>query len=108
MGFLAKHYIGSIEKSLRRYYSAILENDDIFEMKKKLPNITFAGGMPCELLYSGTKQQCIDYAKKLIDEVGYDGSYIFSQNRMVSFKNDCNAENLLAVNNFVREYGVMK
>lgn len=85
-----------------------LENDNIFEMKKKLPNITFAGGMPCELLYSGTKQQCIDYAKKLIDEVGYDGSYIFSQNRMVSFKNDCTAENLLAVNNFVREYGIMK
>ncbi len=60
------------------------------------------GGMTTDLLGNGTKQQCIDYAKKLIDELG-DG-FIFSTNKMVSFRNDCKRENLLAVTDFVRNY----
>ncbi|MFZ7119643.1 MAG: uroporphyrinogen decarboxylase family protein [Eubacteriaceae bacterium] len=83
-----------------------LEQDDIFDMRKKLPNICFAGGMTSDLLGNGTKQQCTDYAKKLIDEVGQDGGYIFSQNKMMSFRNDCKRENLLAVNEFVKNYRV--
>lgn len=40
--------------------------------------------------------------KKLIDELG--NGFIFSQNKMVSFRNDCTRENLLAVNEFIRNY----
>ena len=58
--------------------------------------------MKVELLGNGTPQECVDYAKKLIDELG-DG-YIFSENKMLSFKNDCKRENLLAVREFVRDY----
>lgn len=79
-----------------------LEQDNIFEVRKQLPNHCLAGGMTTDLLGKGTPQQCVDYAKKLIDELG-DG-FIMSQNKMVSFRNDCKRENLIAVNNFVRNY----
>lgn len=79
-----------------------VENDDIFEVRKRLPGLCLAGGMKVELLGNGTPQECVDYAKKLIDELG-DG-YIFSENKMLSFKNDCKRENLLAVREFVRDY----
>jgi hypothetical protein len=79
-----------------------LEQDDIFEVRKKLPNIALAGGMPTDLLGYGTKEQCIDYAKKLIDTLG-DG-FVLSQNKMISFRNDAKRENILAVNEFARTY----
>ncbi|MFA0815388.1 MAG: uroporphyrinogen decarboxylase family protein [Anaerofustis sp.] len=79
-----------------------LEQDNIFEMRKLLPNICFMGGMTSDLLGNGTKQQCVDYAKKLIDDLG-DG-YVFSTNKMMSFRNDCKRENLIAVTEFVRNY----
>ncbi|MFZ7120142.1 MAG: uroporphyrinogen decarboxylase family protein [Eubacteriaceae bacterium] len=83
-----------------------LEQDNIFEFRKKLPNICVSGGMTTDLLGTGTPQQCVDFAKKLVDELGRDGGYIFSQNKMMSFRNDCKRENLLAVNDFIRNYRV--
>ncbi|MFW6116642.1 MAG: uroporphyrinogen decarboxylase family protein [bacterium] len=83
------------------------EMDDIFKAKEKIgDNVCLAGGMPASLLYHGTKQENIDYAKRLIDELAADGGYIFSQNKMISYPNDCKAENLKAVNDFVREYRI--
>jgi hypothetical protein len=79
-----------------------LEQDDIFEVRKRLPNIALAGGMPTDLLGLGTKKQCVDYAKMLIDTLG-DG-FVLSQNKMISFRNDAKRENILAVNEFVRTY----
>jgi hypothetical protein len=79
-----------------------VEQDDIFEVRKRLPNVALAGGMPTDLLGHGTKEQCVDYAKKLIDTLG-DG-FVLSQNKMISFRNDTKRENLLAVNEFSRNY----
>lgn len=78
------------------------ELDDIFELRKKLPNICIAGGMKTKLLGTGTPQECADYAKYLLDNMG-DG-FIFSQDKMISFRNDCRRKNLLAVNEVVRNY----
>ena len=79
-----------------------LEQDDIFEYRKRLPNIAITGGMPTELLGHGTKEQCIDYAKRLIDELGE--GYAFGTTKMMSYKDDAKGENLKAVCDFVREY----
>ena len=79
-----------------------LEQDDIFEMRRKLPNICLVGGMPTSLLGHGSVQECVDKAKELIDGLG-DG-YILSQDKMISYRCDCKRENLLAINEFVREY----
>ncbi|KLU60727.1 uroporphyrinogen decarboxylase (URO-D) [Peptococcaceae bacterium CEB3] len=80
------------------------ELDDIFELRKKLPNVCLAGGMPADLLGKADVKTCVDYAKKLLDELGRDGGFIFSQNKMMSFRYDCKRENLLAVSDFVRNY----
>ena len=79
-----------------------LELDDIFEMRKLLPKMPLVGGMTTDMLGSADPDTCVEYAKKLIDEMG-DG-YAISQNKMLSFRNDCKRENLIAVNDFVRSY----
>lgn len=80
------------------------EQDDVFELRKELPNAAIMGGMPVSTLGGGTKQQCLDRAKALCDELGKDGGFILSQDKMVSFRNDANPENVKAVCDFVREY----
>jgi hypothetical protein len=80
-----------------------VEMDNPFEMKKALGDkVCITGGMPCSLLYNGTVKENIAYAKRLIDELS--PGYIFSADKMVSYPIDCKAENLKAVNDFVRDY----
>lgn len=80
------------------------ENDNIFELRKQLPNACVIGGMPTLMLGNGTEQECVDYAKKLCDELGTNGGYIMSQDKMMQYRNDAKPENLKAVSDFVREY----
>lgn len=81
-----------------------LEADDVFEAREALPNCCIMGGMNNELLGRGTKKECLDYAKRLVDELGSQGGFIMSQPKMGSYRNDANPENLKAVCDFVREY----
>ncbi|MFA0815255.1 MAG: uroporphyrinogen decarboxylase family protein [Anaerofustis sp.] len=81
----------------------LAEMNDIFEMRKRLPNVTMMGGMTTDLLGKGTAQECVDYTKHLIDTLGPDG-FIFSENKMISFPYDCTHENLKAVSDFVSSY----
>ena len=80
-----------------------VENGDFFDIHRQLPNIALAGGMPITLLGPGTKEECIDYAKKLLNEIGPKG-YIMSQDKILSYPSDASRENLLAVTEFVRNY----
>ena len=82
-----------------------LEQDDIFQMRKKLPNICLAGGMPVALLGGASKEECIAMAQKLCDELGETG-YLFSQNKMMSFAYDGRRENMSAVQDFVLNYSL--
>lgn len=79
-----------------------LEQDDIREVRKAVPNIALCGGMPTVLLNHGTKEECIDYAKELIDTMG-DG-FALCQDKLLAFRNDAKGDNLKAVNDFVRSY----
>ncbi len=78
------------------------EVDNVFELRKALPNIAIAGGMTPELLGGGTKEQCIDYAKKLAEELGKDGGFVMGQTKMMTYRNDARSENILAVQEFCR------
>lgn len=79
------------------------EQDDVFSIRKELPQLALVGGEPCTLLGYHTKEECIAYVKKVIDEVG-DHGLTLTQDKMVAFKNDYTRENILAVNEFVRSY----
>ena len=86
------------------YFCILPETDDVFKMKKELPNICIAGGMPSSILRSKSPEECVEYAKKLCDEMGADGGYIFSQDKMLSMPSDCRPENMKATCEFVYSY----
>lgn len=81
-----------------------LEQDDPFEVRKALPNVCIMGGMTTDLLSKASAEECVAYAKRLCDELGAEGGFIMSENKMLSFPNDARSENLSAVCNFVRDY----
>ncbi len=79
-----------------------VEQDDIFEMRKAMPNIALAGGMTPQLLGYGTKEECVDYAKRLVEGVGRDGGFVMGQTKMMTYRNDATPENILAVQEFCK------
>lgn len=81
-----------------------LEQDDPFEIREKLPNVAIMGGMTTDMLANATAEECVAYAKKLCNELGKNGGFIFSENKMLSYRNDAKAENMAAVCNFLNEY----
>lgn len=80
------------------------EADDVFELRKALPNCAILGGMPVQLLGKGTREQCVERARILCNELGKDGGFILSQDKMVSFRNDAQPENVKAVCDYVLEH----
>lgn len=78
------------------------EQDDVFELRKKFPQIALNGGMLSTVLGNGTKEECLDLAKKLVEELG--PGFIMGQDKMMSFRNDAKPENILAVQKFCAEY----
>lgn len=81
-----------------------IEQDSAFDMRKMLPNIAISGGMTTDYLGGKSKEECIDFAKRLVDEVGRDGGLILGQNKMMSYMNDAKAENIMAIQEFARTY----
>ena len=79
-----------------------IEQDDVREMRKQLPNCAVAGGLSVDMLTNMTPQQAVKETQALIDDIG--NALVLSQNKMTSFRNDCRRNNLLAVNEFVKGY----
>jgi len=82
-----------------------VDQGDIFEVHRKLGHkFCLSGGIPNVLLSYGTPDEVRDYCKKVIDGVARDGGYIVDGSAIM--QNDTRAENLKALTDFVREYGV--
>lgn len=104
-----EHLFDYLKELPKNKVVGLFEGDDIVMAKKQLGDVMcVAGGMPVSLLKTGTKQSCIDYAKRIIDEAGRDGGYLFTTDMIMLTDADGKAENLQAVNEFVHEYGVLK
>ena len=84
------------------FLTIVPEIDDVVELRKALPNACIVGGMSAMMLGRGTPEQCVDAAKRVIDQMG-DG-FMLGQDKMMSFRNDCKRENLLAVCDYVRNF----
>ena len=85
---------------------AHFDSTDIFRAKEILKgHICIRGNVPGSLLTAGTTQEVKDYCKKLIDVVGKDGGFIVCP-RVVP--DDAKAENIHAMIDFTKEYGVYK
>jgi len=79
---------------------------DMAKAKEALGGIAcIAGNMPMDLLTVGTPQDARDYAKKLIDTCAKGGGYILANG---AFFDEVRWENLKAIVDTVKEYGVYK
>ena len=84
----------------------LFDQTDMAKAKKALSGIAcVAGNMPMALLTIGTPQQVKDHVKKCIDTAGKGGGYIMANG---AFFDDVKPENLRAMVDFTKEYGVYK
>jgi hypothetical protein len=73
-------------------------------IKEKLGKKHILNGFyPITLLKTGTKQQCIDKAKELIDILAPGGKYFFGFDKAIITADSVNLENLKAVLEYVSE-----
>ena len=82
-----------------------VDQGDIFRVHKELGHkFCISGGIPNFLLSYGSEQEVRDHCKKVIDGVAGDGGYIMDASAIM--QNDTSVENLKAMTDFTREYGV--
>ena len=82
-----------------------IDQSDPFLAHKKLGHkFCLSGGVPNALLAYGTPDEVRAYCKKLIDGIAADGGYIMDASAIV--QNDATVENIRAMTEFTREYGV--
>jgi hypothetical protein len=82
-----------------------VDRGDILKVHAALGDrFCLSGGIPNFLLSYGTPEQVRDYCKTVIDGVARDGGYIMDASAIV--QDDAKVENLQAMTEFTREYGV--
>jgi hypothetical protein len=80
------------------------DNTDMFKAKDVLGgHLCISGNVPTSLLATGTPEEVKEYAKGLIDYCGRDGGFVMSSRTPVD---DARPENLRALIDFTKEYGV--
>ena len=81
------------------------DRGDIIKVHKQIGHkFCISGGIPNYLLSLGTPDEVRDCCKKVIDGVAGDGGYIMDAGAIV--QNDAKVENIRAMTDFTREYGV--
>lgn len=83
------------------------ERTDMFIAKKVLGGrVCIRGNVPASLLCTGSPPEVKDYCKKLIDIVGKDGGFILDG--ATGIPDEAKAENVRAMMEFTKEYGVYR
>jgi hypothetical protein len=84
----------------------LFDQTDMAKAKEALDGIAcIAGNMPMDLLTVGTPQDAKDYAKRLVDTCAKGGGYILANG---AFFDEVRWENLKAIVDTVKEYGVYR
>jgi hypothetical protein len=90
----------------RGKFVARFDTTNIFRAKEILKDhCCIEGNVPVSLLQVGTRDEVIACCKKLIDVVGKDGGYILSPRSSID---EVKSENLKAMIEFTKEYGVYR
>jgi len=96
--------IGDIPKGKTVYH---FESTDIFKAKEILGDrVCIRGNVSASLLCMGTPQEVKDYCKKLIDVVGKGGGFIMDGD--IGIADEAKIENVRAMADFTKEYGVYR
>jgi hypothetical protein len=95
-------YIATLPEGSIVYH---VDRGNVFEAHKVLGHkFCISGGIPNDLLAFGTPDEVRACCKKVIDGVARDGGYIMDASAIM--QDDTKAENLQAMTEFTREYGV--
>jgi len=82
-----------------------VDKGNIFDVHKAIGHkFCLSGGISNTLLGYGTEEEVRQCCKKVIDEVAKDGGYILDAEAII--QNDAKVENIKAMTDFVRDYGV--
>lgn len=82
-----------------------VDRADIGEVHRALgKKFCISGGIPNTVLAFGNEAEVRDCCKRVIDEVAADGGYILDASAII--QNDAQVENVRAMTDFTREYGV--
>lgn len=85
----------------------IFQEDDFHVLKKKLgKTMVISGGLSTSLMGQGTKEQCIDHVKQVIDEYASDGGFILAPDNPMMYPADGKPENVKAVAEYVYDYKI--
>ncbi|MDD4402549.1 MAG: uroporphyrinogen decarboxylase family protein [Desulfitobacteriaceae bacterium] len=96
-------YLADVPKGKVIYH---FESVDIHKAKEVLGGIAcLTGNVPNNLLYTGTPADVEDYCRKLIDVWGKDGGFILDAAAVID---EAKPENIKAMIDFTKEYGVYK
>ena len=83
----------------------MVDDDDILELKKRIGHHqVLTGGVKIQNTRLLSKEENIDYAKRVIDACAPGGGFMFNSDKMWIFSGDIN-QNLIDVYNFAHEYG---
>lgn len=83
------------------------ENTDIFRAKEILrEKVCIRGNVPAALLCTGSPQDVKEYCRKLIDIVGNGGGFIMDGG--IGIPDEARLENVRAMAEFTREYGIYR
>ncbi|MFZ7121951.1 MAG: uroporphyrinogen decarboxylase family protein [Eubacteriaceae bacterium] len=100
-----EHLYDFVNDIPKNFAACVVDDCDIIRAKKEIgDNVTLIGGLPTSLLRYGTKEECIDFAKKLIDDCAPGGGFMITTTRLLLAPNDVNVDNMRAVNEFIHEY----
>jgi len=100
-----KHHLQSFRELPDGSIIFHVDHDDVFEVNRVLGDkFCISGGIPNVLLSFGSQQEVRDYCRKVIDEVAVDGGYIMDAGAIM--QNDTKIENVRAMTEFTRDYGV--
>ncbi len=82
-----------------------MDRGDLFETHRKIGHkFCLSGGVPNTLLSFGTADAVRACCKRIIDEVAADGGYIMDASAIM--QDDTSIENMHALTDFTREYGI--
>jgi hypothetical protein len=82
------------------------DTTDIFKVKEVVgDHMCIRGNVPSSLLQTGTPQEVKSYCQKLIDVVGKGGGFVMSPRSSID---EAKPENLKAMFDFTKEYGIYR
>lgn len=99
-------YLDYLLRFPKNTISIMVEKGDMKMIKEKLGgHMSIIGGMPCHILRNCTKEECVAYAKNVLDIMAPGGGFVFSTDKLLLSPGDIDVENYKAVVEVVRNYG---